>query len=463
MDSPPSTTGKRSRTSSLASDISDSSTKRTRVDEEVEEMLQVSLSGQQPDAVLQGFGSPASEPRNQPTIRDETYYLQDGSCILRVQNTLFNVHRTLLAKDGSLFSSMFSLPQGEHEIEGISDECPIHLSGETVSEFKNFLWVLYALPHELAEITGPQIDLARLNRLIDIARVSFKYHFRSLETWALDVINEQVNRKPVPSIFCLPSSASALLHSSNTSSGSAIASSPFASQAPQAASPQAIVSNGALISRLMRLAQLCAHEKLLDTMIAVLKVLMGHSIQYAHLAMTLADELDLRPLRGIAYFEVMQSDNSIVPRTSLDVRSRGASAPERRNVPDAEGRLIVTPEQKLRLLTGYHRLTLIWEELRATPPSFEHAPACSATWHQHGCTQCWLDFWKEKTRSDAVMQHGLADVLGRLKAISKEFVRWGSAAYMHQDCRMIVRRVIQEKIRTIEEELPDYFVEDTSG
>lgn len=40
---------------------------------------------------------------------------------------------------------MFSLPQGEHEIEGLSDESPIHLHGETVSEFKNFLWVLYAL------------------------------------------------------------------------------------------------------------------------------------------------------------------------------------------------------------------------------------------------------------------------------------------------------------------------------
>ena len=94
-------------------------------------------------------------------VRDDTFYLQDGSCVLRVESTLFNVrepylyvcyptndaqvHRTLLAKDGSLFSSMFSLPQGEHEIEGTSDDCPIWLQGESVSEFKNFLWVLYAL------------------------------------------------------------------------------------------------------------------------------------------------------------------------------------------------------------------------------------------------------------------------------------------------------------------------------
>ena len=307
----------------------------------------------------------------------------------------------------------------------------------------------------------PQIDTVRLNRLIDIARVSFKYHFRSIETWALDVINEQVNRKPPPPIFCLPSSASALLHPTNALTASAIASSSFAAQAPQAASPHAIASNGALISRLVRLAQLCAHEKLLHTMIGVLRTLMGHSIQYAHLAMTLADELGLRPLRGIAYFEVLQNGNVVVPQR--DAPASPPRTPERGGILDAEGRLLVTPEQKLRLLTGYHRLTLVWERLRATPLPFEHAPACSATWHQHGCTQCWLDFWKEKTRSDAVLALGLADVLGRLKAISKEFVRWGSATYMHQDCRTAVRKVIQEKIRMIEEALPDYFVEEGSG
>lgn len=59
---------------------------------------------------------------------------------LRVQ-----VHRTLLSKDSSLFSSMFELPQGDQEVDGTSDSCPIYLNGESVAEFKNFLWVLYAL------------------------------------------------------------------------------------------------------------------------------------------------------------------------------------------------------------------------------------------------------------------------------------------------------------------------------
>ena len=102
---------------------------------------------------------------HEPVVRDETYYMQDGSCILQVENTLFNVssvgcdlilveshisifaqvHRTLLCKDSSLFSTMFELPQGEHESDGGSDSSPILLCGETVSGFRNFLWVLYAL------------------------------------------------------------------------------------------------------------------------------------------------------------------------------------------------------------------------------------------------------------------------------------------------------------------------------
>lgn len=365
---------------------------------------------------------------------------------------------------------MFELPQGDHEAEGRCDESPIHLQGESVSEFKNFLWVLYALcvaimymlrcstyhsnprPHELADITGPQIDLIRVNRLIDIAKVSFKYHFRSLETWALDVINDRVTKSP-PSIFYLPTVPM-------MSSGSIMPQS-LSPTTPSVSSPQIIASNGALVSRLMRLAQLCGHERLLNTMISVCKQLMGFSIQYAHLAMTLADELDLRALRGIAYFEVMQKGNVVVAHAQTQPRDSPDSSPP--PIVDAEGRLIVTHAQKLRLLTGYYRLTMVWERFRATPLTFEHSTACGATWHQHGCTQCWLDFWKEKTKSDALLSLGLADVLGRLRAIVKEFVKWGSATYMHQDCRTAVRKLIQEKIKAVEDELPDYFDEGLSS
>ena len=370
---------------------------------------------------------------------------------------------------------MFELPQSENPVDGSSDSCPIFLNGETVDEFKNFLWVLYALcvyhlvfnaifdaiidgthrPHELSHVTNPQTDLDRLNRLIDIARVSFKYHFKSIETWALDVITEHVNRNSPP-IFSLPT-APPMVSGSNVTATS-MASTTMNNKAAAVTNPQAIASNGALVSRLMRLAQLCGHERLLSTMISVLRQLMSFSIQYAHLAMTLADELDLRSLRGIAYFEVMQKSNAVVARSAPSA-SNGED-PAGHAMIDAEGRLIVSHEQKLRLLTGYYRLSMVWERLRSTPLPLEHSTACGATWHQHGCTQCWLEFWKEKTKSDSVLQHGLADVLGRLREVAKEFNRWGSATYMHTECRASVRKMIQDKIKMVEDSLADYFVDE---
>ena len=50
--------------------------------------------------------------------------------------------------------------------------------------------------------------------------------------------------------------------------------------------------------------------------------------------------------------------------------------------------------------------------------------------------------------------------LGRLKNIAKEFDRFGSASYMHHDCRALARKAIHEKVRVVEEGLPDYFVDE---
>ena len=295
-------------------------------------------------------------------------------------------------------------------------------------------------PHELLEVTGYQIGLLQLNRLIDIARISFKYHFKSLETWSLDVINDHVQRKP-SSIFSIPIPHPHILSAMS--------------------SPTAVAAKGALVSRLMRLANLCDHDRLLSTVTYVLQELMAHCVQYAYLAMSLADELDLRTLRGIAYFAVMQKGGVVIRASSLPTAA--GDKPEldtvldRRAIIDSEGRLVVSLEQKMRLMTGYYRLTHLWENLRATPLSFEHAAACGATWHQHGCTQCWLDFWKDKTRCETVLSLGLADVLGRLRVIEREFAKWGSATYMHTDCRITARKAILDKMKQIEDALPDYF------
>lgn len=314
-------------------------------------------------------------------------------------------------------------------------------------------------PPELRNVTSEGADLAKL---IDIARISNKYSFKTLETWTLDVIQDFVNRKPSPILTTIPA-PSAYTFSLDAASAMSRLSGPGAS-----------IRNTEQLTKLIRIAQMCNHEPLLGTMIGLLKQLMSSSLQYAYLAMTLADELDLRTLRGVAYLEVMQKA-VIVKRTKADsilkrpMQPQGdvsnvSSALSTPPVPtpkegdiDEQGRLVINRAQQLRLLSGYYRLTKTWESVRAIPPPFDHAVSCGATWHQHGCTQSWLEFWKEKTKTDVVLSLGIADVLGRLKQIQKDYDRWGSATYMHHDCRLAARRSILETIKAIEDALPDYF------
>jgi hypothetical protein len=255
------------------------------------------------------------------------------------------------------------------------------------------------------------------------------------------------------------------------------------SPAPRLSGPGATIKSMEQFTKLIRIAQLCNHGPLLGTMIGLLKQLMSSSLQYAYLAMALADELDLRSLRGVAYLEVMQKA-AIVTQSKADCvlkrppqlhpqgqpqataegsgsgcASTSTTSRAKEGDIDGQGRLVINRSQQLRLLSGYYRLTKTWERLRMVPPPFDHAISCGATWHQHGCTQSWLEFWKEKTKTDAVLSLGLADVLGRLKQVQKDYDRWGSATYMHHDCRLAARRSILEIIKTVEDALPDYFSE----
>jgi hypothetical protein len=191
---------------------------------------------------------------------------------------------------------------------------------------------------------------ADLTQLIDIANKANKYSFTSIQNWALDALQQHVQRKPSPILGAGPCSTTGQ------------------------PTPEALATCGILLTRLVRLAQTCGHEPLLGTMVARLRTFMGLSLRFAYLAMTLADELDLRPLRGCAYLEVMQKASVIVAKPRPDDPNQPWTPP---GEIDEDERLVVTSAQQLRLLSGYYQLTNAWERLRAKPPAFEHATSCS--------------------------------------------------------------------------------------
>lgn len=276
---------------------------------------------------------------------------------------------------------------------------------------------------------GPRFDL---DRFIDIAKVATKYSFKSIETWALDAIQEFIDKKPSP-----------LLDPAGF---------PFCADSP----PSAFVESKRQISRLVQVAQMCGHTNLLETMVALLRQLMSASLHFSYLAMSLADELDIRELRGPAYLQVLQRSVFICDR---DEEGNELVEGDVHENSDGLDRLVVSPAQRLRLLSGYLRLTKTWERLRAVPVTFEHAPLCGTTWHQHGCMQSWTEFWKEKARSDGLLALGPTNVIGKLQLLIKEFDKWGSATYMHHECKVAAKRAVQSTINQINNSLPDFFHE----
>lgn len=75
--------------------------------------------------------------------RSKEFWLDDGSIVLHVENTLFRVHRTQLSANSEVFRNMFSVPQpalkqGE-EIEG----CPIVRLPDLAADWTYVLVGLY--------------------------------------------------------------------------------------------------------------------------------------------------------------------------------------------------------------------------------------------------------------------------------------------------------------------------------
>lgn len=127
-------------------------------------------------------------------------------------------------------------------------------------------------PRELAVISRP--GSANVGKLMDVALVANKYAYRTLETWALDALAEYIKVRPV-------GTEAPLLQGSDAEKMS-------------------------LVKRLIQLAQRCNHRELIIRTTDVLRTQWRNSFKYAYYAMILADDCDVRSLKGEVYFEVLQ-------------------------------------------------------------------------------------------------------------------------------------------------------------
>jgi len=351
--------------------------------------------------------------------RDPTYYISDGNSVLLVENTLFKVHRSILTKDKSAFETMFQLSSEADSSrsdssmttipEGETDENPIRLPGDTADEFRALLWALYALPHELMLATTSDANSAQL---LNLARITHKYQFRSIETWALSVLRAYYSR-PGALDNITPVNAPALLHPP--------------------------LADGPSLVQLTELAALCEHAELLDIATTRWKRLIGEGKDLA-LAIDIGERFNLRSMLGLAYHAMMLKGKAYW---------------------DADAML--TREQKVRLLCGYYALGKFWDTLPSQPPIITHSARCTS---QQRCTKAWGALWKAVLEMGTQVIPSLQreDVLAKLmltessmKALVEKEIQSQGILDGLPHCRESALIATTMEVRRFKETLADYF------
>ncbi|TFK52351.1 hypothetical protein OE88DRAFT_1698157 [Heliocybe sulcata] len=331
-------------------------------------------------------------------VRDDKYYRADGDCIIKVENTLFKIHRFLLARDSSAFQNMFSFPTNDKEVvEGSSDEYPVPLIGDTAEKFRVLLSVMYALPLELQAYNS---TTAAIDSLMTIAEMTNKYHFTTMETWAVDALH-------------------------NVLSG--------AYGKPQT---DLATCNSTTLARLLETAILCNHTGLRSLIVSkwANRILL-RDIGPA-LAIVVADRHALRSLQGIAYYVQLMEVGSDPQKLRADTT--------------------LNRDQRARLLSGHWSLVKLWDRLRISAPAFQRSDGC--TFHSHGCSKVWEDQWLEAGKNEKTLAYSSADVLGRLRCMKENLMMNGEIVLrLTPQCRKAAVESLWRTIKEVEDGLADHF------
>ncbi|OCH92635.1 hypothetical protein OBBRIDRAFT_791083 [Obba rivulosa] len=373
-----------------------------------------------------------SAAREEHTTRDFEYYFDDGDCVIRVEDTVFRVHRFLLTRDGSAFADMFSLPPGSGTSEmpeGSSDANPIRLFGESAEDFRALLFILYALPPDLLYYNT---SAANIPHLLTIASITHKYHFHRTSNWAISSAF-RVLSDTYGTPTCNPSTASA-----------------------------------SLLARILEVALRCAHEPL--TKLA--EDIWAHRVLTCELhprrALALADAHGLRLLGGAAYYAQLLEmedgfqdprDGSNTSGDNSDDTPLGNLSQPTPGAQDAVDEIpALTEGQRRRLLCGHWSLVRLWEQLRARAPVFRRPEGC--TYHARGCLSTWGTVWDEAARAEETLARPPADVLGRLAVMEARLTADSDLqTALTPACRRRALLAVKEIIKETKEELAGHFID----
>ncbi|KZV89667.1 hypothetical protein EXIGLDRAFT_751059 [Exidia glandulosa HHB12029] len=140
--------------------------------------------------------------------KDSTYFIADGNVVLRVETTLFNVHRSCLIQASTVFADMLSLPQGEQRVEGQDVAHPVVLAGDTADEFRSLCWAIYTRPDQLntylKDMASALCKLAEFRGSDDVVNALFRVHLCDIEgfdSWAEPFIKRLADSSQPPMLI----------------------------------------------------------------------------------------------------------------------------------------------------------------------------------------------------------------------------------------------------------------------
>ncbi|KAJ7827387.1 hypothetical protein B0H13DRAFT_2119673 [Mycena leptocephala] len=367
-----------------------------------------------------GDRGPEERPQQRPRLEDETlvehdaeqvvrdsaFYRDDGDCILRVQDTLFKVHRHLLNYESSAFNGLFSLPRGpEGKIEGDHDSTPVILSGDTPDQVRAFFGYAYASPLELqyARISSRAID-----QLLDTLKFTHKYGLELFEKWAAQAITHICTQRDLL----------------------------------KTCGPELYVA-------LLEMDQLC---RLPGVKPAIRKRWVSRlrhddpALTLAH-ALDAADHLRFRDLQGDLYHLQLQR----LDMPSADIPGAQAAPPLPTELSDVH---------KLRLLTGYRSLLFSWTRISATPMALVGSRSCvmGPGYHQAHCVSEWNILWDVAVHTNISASDSVrGDLIKNLEALQTSLVPQCRAL----NCSVateVATRALPDLIKTVKTSMADHFL-----
>lgn len=287
---------------------------------------------------------------------DEAYYFEDGSCVLKVENYLFNLHRSTLRRHSGFFRDMFAIPQEKLDdrgnTEGSSDDHPIVCS-DSAEAFRAWCWVLYAGFNELK--VAKEDENFTEKEYTHIAALSHKYGCDAIEKWARELLDAKLDQSE-----SVPGGSKNI--------------------------------RKATLKYIVRTSMQCGWSHTQKTSETLLLDLTGRTAAGLREMLTFADSVSSSRLRARAYYAFLQSVNwqlSPAPGPKTGVLKLASEESISQSWWDPWYSL--SDAEKITLYRGFHGLSRLQNQLRAIPHTTngDSNCRCRSNWGHPSLQSMW--------------------------------------------------------------------------